>query len=356
MSLSREKNGLLATVFIVTFLTSFIANSTQAKESTSASVSESYGEITLVWNHVFSAPSILEFSEVNVNAETYEQGLAVAQAVAKSSTTAGDSGSVSTVVATESITTGLNGLADAEGIAQNFFLLKNTSNRNIKVSFDWSVEWLVEGEIENPESDQAKTELYIVLQKKKVRFNNAAALAERIAHNISERINHEVSLTSIFAEFVSTRLPPVLSFYDSDSVADEFTIHFGPGTTYLFVLSAELRSLASISLGGCPPSYWRKQNDWPIDPHERFFDVFGAGPEHITLNHALWLTHSNEGILMSNAVAALLNATSSEVSYYTNDVDAIKAQIQTTYETGDFELTNAEMEYYNNIGYPLVCE
>ncbi len=351
-STSIEKKKLFFIVFIFFTLSSGLVNTSQAQETLSASFYDGYGEITLSWNHSLSAPNVLAYSEVNVKAEKYEQGSAIATAVAETSTMEGDVGAVNTTVAAESSTLGLKGLADSEGTAQSFFLLQNTSDHNVEVSFDWSAEWLVEGAIENPETDQIKTALYLVLQKKVVRFNNVRVLAERIAHNIKDRNN----LSSIFAKSIDTRLLPELSFYDSDSIVDEFTIHFGPGMTYLFVLSTELRGLATVSLGGCPPSYWGKHNDWPIDPREQFFDVFGGGPKNLSLNHAVHLRHSTEDILMSNAVAALLNAASSEVSYYTDDVNAIKALVKTTFESGDFESTNAELVYYNNLGFPQVCD
>jgi hypothetical protein len=284
--------------------------------------------------------------------EDYEQGLAVATAAAQSSAVVGDVGEIRTLVAAESFTLGLKALADSEGTAQSFFLLQNTTGRVIKVRFDWSAEWSVEGAIENPETDKVKAELYLTLQKKEVRLNNVKALVERIVDSIKDRRNHN----DIFAKSLSVSLSPELSFHDADGASDEFTVNFGPRRTYLFALSAELKGLATASLGGCPPSYWSSRNDWPVNPRARFFDVFGAGPERLPLNHAVRLRHSAEDNLMSNAVAALLNAASLEIPYYNDDVNAIKALVRTAFKSGDFELTAAELAYYNNLGAPQVCE
>ncbi|MEE9354531.1 MAG: hypothetical protein V3U75_02985, partial [Methylococcaceae bacterium] len=126
-------------------LSSLWVGSSQAQESASASYFNGGGEINLIWNHTLPATGILSYSEVETNAEVFEEGAAIADAVAESGESlldTSDTGGVSTAVAIDGIVSSARALSYSRSKAHNFFLLKNTSDERVIVNFNWSANWL----------------------------------------------------------------------------------------------------------------------------------------------------------------------------------------------------------------------
>jgi hypothetical protein len=59
-----------------------------------------------------------------------------------------------------------------------------------------------------------------------------------------------------------------------------------------------------------------------------------------------------ENALARHAVAALLNASSPDVDYYT-DVAGVIALVQEAYATGEFESAKDLLDLQNNLGCPI---
>jgi hypothetical protein len=109
---------------------------------------------------------------------------------------------------------------------------------------------------------------------------------------------------------------------------------------------------------GCTPGYWKQEqhfDSWatsPYSPYETYFDdVFGVGP-HSTLLSALGSRGGGEKALLRHATAALLNASSTEVTYFYNAADII-TMVQNAYASGDFESAKDGFEFQNESLCPL---
>lgn len=109
---------------------------------------------------------------------------------------------------------------------------------------------------------------------------------------------------------------------------------------------------------GCTPGYWRQDHhfdSWvnysPSDDYEVVFGVDATFNPHSLLN-AVWLGGGGERAMARHAVAALLNASSSGVSYLYTEADVI-TMVQNAYATGNFEGTKNLFAAQNEMGCPL---
>jgi uncharacterized repeat protein (TIGR01451 family) len=109
---------------------------------------------------------------------------------------------------------------------------------------------------------------------------------------------------------------------------------------------------------GCTPGYWRQDHHFDswvnYTPGDDFEAVFGvdASFDPDTLLDAVWLRGGGENALARHAVAALLNASSPDVSYAYTQAQII-AMVQNAYATGDFEDTKDMFEEANETFCPL---
>ena len=110
---------------------------------------------------------------------------------------------------------------------------------------------------------------------------------------------------------------------------------------------------------GCTPGYWKQPHhydSWAATGHEsdhKFDTVFGVSLfDDLTLLGALRQGGGKEKALGRHAVAALLNASSSDVSYEFSAASVI-AMVQAAVASGDYEYTKNMLAYENEMGCPL---
>ena len=357
-------------VTICFLLFSIWVGSLQAQESTSASFFNGGGEINLIWNHTLSSTGTLIFSAVNTDAEVFEEGAAIADAAAESLLDTSDTGGVRTTVALDGIVSGSKALSNSRAIAQNFFLLQNTSDKRVTVNFNWSAEWLVSAAIDQPETNRSEMALRLTLAKHKLESGGRNAIKRMVKilkrtmkRSDKQRIRSKRRQLEIFSKYVAVRLPTEgFVNYDSGHVTDGFEVTFRPKEIYLFGLSTEAGGLASVSVEGCSATFWKRhKKSWPIHPRTKFSEVFGIGPEDMSLWAALRKPqrHVNEPRFFRNAVAAMLNAGSSGIPYYIDDPDVLVTLVKDTYESGNAdelkEITD-DLEFHNNVGASYTCK
>ena len=106
---------------------------------------------------------------------------------------------------------------------------------------------------------------------------------------------------------------------------------------------------------GCTPGYWKQPqhfDSWMVyATSDMYNDVFGV-PYVKTLLQALGTGGGGERALGRHATAALLNASSPDVSYFYSTSDIIN-MVQNAYGSGDFEGVKNMFEYQNELGCPL---
>ena len=106
---------------------------------------------------------------------------------------------------------------------------------------------------------------------------------------------------------------------------------------------------------GCTPGYWKQAqhfDSWVgYSPADLFSDVFSVGPA-TSLGDALDLGGGGENALIRHAVAALLNAANSGVSYAYSEAEVI-AMVQSAYASGIYEATKDLFVVQNELGCPL---
>jgi len=112
---------------------------------------------------------------------------------------------------------------------------------------------------------------------------------------------------------------------------------------------------------GLTPGYWKQCqhfHNWQgYDPSDSYEDVFGVsipGCGSPTLLDALRAKGGGLGALMRHSVAALLNAAHPNVNYFYSVAD-VKAMVQTTFATGDYEATKDLFEAQNELGLDPDC-
>jgi hypothetical protein len=109
---------------------------------------------------------------------------------------------------------------------------------------------------------------------------------------------------------------------------------------------------------GCTPGYWKQPHhfdSWEptgYEPNDSFDAVFGVASSFDTLLDGLRARGGGENALARHAVAALLNATSPDVSYEYSAAGVI-AGVQEAYATGNFRAAKDMFEYENEMGCPL---
>lgn len=123
---------------------------------------------------------------------------------------------------------------------------------------------------------------------------------------------------------------------------------------------------------GCTPGYWKQPHhldSWGptgYSPDDIFFDVFGVGPDDLTLLDALWLRGGHMNAFMRHAVAALLNAAHPLVAYPSfgnpmgvdwvieGGVGSPECGVRGVFDsTCDWELQKWHFEFRNEYGCPL---
>ena len=108
---------------------------------------------------------------------------------------------------------------------------------------------------------------------------------------------------------------------------------------------------------GCTPGYWKQDqhfDSWVnYSPTDDFEATFGVNASfNLTLLGALELGGGGEEALARHAVAALLNASNSEVDYFYTATQVI-ALVQDAYATNNFEQVKDDLEVQNEAGCPL---
>jgi hypothetical protein len=106
---------------------------------------------------------------------------------------------------------------------------------------------------------------------------------------------------------------------------------------------------------GCTPGYWKQTqhfDSWVgYSQGDSFSGVFGV-PYEKTLLEAAQTGGGGEKALGRHAVAALLNASSPDVSYAYTTAEVI-ALVQDAWATGDYESAKNLLEVENELGCPL---
>jgi hypothetical protein len=109
---------------------------------------------------------------------------------------------------------------------------------------------------------------------------------------------------------------------------------------------------------GCTPGYWKQPHhldSWEVtgyEPANSFDAVFDVESKFDTLLDGVTAKGGRENAMGRHAVAALLNASSPDVSYAYSTAQVIAA-VQDAYATGDFEATKDMLEEQNEAGCPL---
>jgi hypothetical protein len=108
---------------------------------------------------------------------------------------------------------------------------------------------------------------------------------------------------------------------------------------------------------GCTPGYWKTHADaWagtgysPTDDFDTVFGVDAFTPD-ITLMQAAWLGGGGANKLARHSVAALLNASDSEVNYPLTQAEVL-ASVQNAYNTQTYEPLATNLDSDNNLGCP----
>jgi hypothetical protein len=108
---------------------------------------------------------------------------------------------------------------------------------------------------------------------------------------------------------------------------------------------------------GCTPGYWKQPQHFDswygYAPGDLFDDVFGVELfSDLTLRDALSQGGGHEKALGRHAVAALLNASNPDVSYFYSPSEVV-AGVQSAVADEDFESLKDLFDYENNQGCPL---
>ena len=164
------------------------------------------------------------------------------------------------------------------------------------------------------------------------------------------------------------------------SVPADFVVDsLPPGTYKVRIEGLDLMNLASIRLPfglkavcedgtdcapvlrpggeGCTPGYWKQKHhfdSWAsFEPSEEFNAIFSVlAPGAPSLLRALMKGGGQQHALHRHAVAALLNASTSDVSYFFG-VEEIIDLVQEAHTTGEFEQTKDLLAAQNEQGCPL---
>jgi hypothetical protein len=109
---------------------------------------------------------------------------------------------------------------------------------------------------------------------------------------------------------------------------------------------------------GCTPGYWKQTHHFDswvstgYQPTDSFDAIFGVDSSFETLLDGAWAKGGQEKALARHAVAALLNASSPDVSYEYSAAQVI-AEVQDAYSSGDYRTTKNMFEEQNEAGCPL---
>jgi hypothetical protein len=109
---------------------------------------------------------------------------------------------------------------------------------------------------------------------------------------------------------------------------------------------------------GCTPGYWKQPHhfdSWAAtgyEPGDSFDVVFGVDSSFDALLDGLGAKGGGERALARHAVAALLNASSPDVSYEFMAIEVI-VLVQYAYDTGHFEVVKDLLNDQNETGCPL---
>jgi cysteine-rich repeat protein len=142
----------------------------------------------------------------------------------------------------------------------------------------------------------------------------------------------------------------------NETTTNEVTVTGNPGPQEC--TATDTAQVTVIEAGeGCTPGYWKQEQhfgSWVgFDPSDDFETVFGVDASMTTtLLGALEQGGGGEYALGRHAVAALLNASSPDVDYFT-DVAGVIALVQEAYASGDFEPAKDLLDLQNNLGCPL---
>ena len=116
-------------------------------------------------------------------------------------------------------------------------------------------------------------------------------------------------------------------------------------------------NIAGVGGQGCTPGFWKQPHHldaWMVySPDDLFDDVFGVDATgDLTLLETLKQGGGGENAFGRHAVAALLNAASTDVDYF-YAIAGVIAMVQDAYATGDFEPTKNLFEGENESGCPV---
>ena len=167
---------------------------------------------------------------------------------------------------------------------------------------------------------------------------------------------HTVTVTEV-GQTGGTVLERVVSFSQLDGWTEEFPpvnsasvrVNYANGATIWF---KNIDGPDDGGAAGCTPGFWRQDQHisyWTgFDPSDLYADVFGVDRAG-TLMENVWARGGGAGALARHSVAALLNATSSEVDY-PYSVAEIIASVQAAFASGDFESAKNVFEAANELG------
>ncbi|MEE9354812.1 MAG: hypothetical protein V3U75_04405 [Methylococcaceae bacterium] len=361
------KSNNIDIVFIVLFGFCASAGYAQNKEIESASSFTGIAEITLKWNQLSPQPNPIAFTEVDTKTVIFEDGAAVAEADAVSAARPEVSpDTVKVFVDINGGTTGIKGLANASAIAHNYFTLENFSDQPLTVHFEWSAKWLLNGNINNPWTDRTDALLRLRLAKTPLLDKSDKTMRTAVAM-VEDGVNQwpvKQVRGGRFKKKVVVSLPTKGNdLYKSNERANQFELVFEPNQAYIFALTLRAEGLATVREEGCSVKFWNKhRRQWPIHHSTKFSTIFGVGSEGKTLGQILRKSRKSEqieAVLMGNAVAALLNIQSKEVSFHVDTKAGLVDLFNQAYESPDFEdveLLNSELSYFNSLGTPWVCK
>ena len=167
---------------------------------------------------------------------------------------------------------------------------------------------------------------------------------------------HTVTVTEV-GQTGGTVLERVVSFSQLDGWTEEFPpvnsasvrVNYANGATIWF---KNIDGPDDGGAAGCTPGFWRQDQHisyWTgFDPSDLYADVFGVDRAGTLLENVA-ANGGGADALARHSVAALLNATNSEVDYDLT-VAQIIAGVQAAYASGDFESFKNVLEGFNEQG------
>lgn len=181
-----------------------------------------------------------------------------------------------------------------------------------------------------------------------------------VGHNVKVYLNGAVLITLVGIEDAPFKVTSDSETFTS-SGADQFLVVIEATVDRVASSSGTLTVTCTPPSGGgegCTPGYWKQPqhfDSWSgtgYAPGDSFDSVMGVDSSFDTLLDGVSAKGGGENALARHAVAALLNAASSDVDYEYTTGEVI-ALVQDAYASGDFESAKNLLEAQNEAGCPL---